>query len=500
MNKSVLAGILFLLFPNLSATSQPIWGRLANPGFDNEPVKSAYFFAGNWKNGVKFYEFDGIPNTDLYTINPSDTRHLGWSESVANREFAVNTLILAGVNVINMSYWGPPGTDNWAYWAPMQTSAYAHNELFDIAVNKNILIAPYIESYAATDSSEGFSFMDCFPGTEQDPAPELIVLIEDLIDRYLINPQNTEWPEKWAQIYDRSGEKRYLISIIHVASNQDGMTHQDFADGFDNVAEKVFDDTGVLIGFAIDALPPTGTYAPGFFKPSAAKTGPELFNQSSILAIQCFIPEIWTGVSDEDSLLSWKYQFSSEWINTGIPFIQDISPGYDSHIVFPGSPVYGNNNDWRDGLSQLINNLERESITFNTWNGYTEGFAGVSTLQYGDATYYWICSLFSGICDDTVTSITTPVTEDRFILYQNFPNPFNKSTIISYDLAEGSYITIKVYDAFGNEIEIIESSFKTAGTYETVWNPCNCPNGLYFIRLESNGSDFIRKALFLKQP
>jgi SagB-type dehydrogenase family enzyme len=89
---------------------------------------------------------------------------------------------------------------------------------------------------------------------------------------------------------------------------------------------------------------------------------------------------------------------------------------------------------------------------------------------------------------------------EKYSLSQNFPNPFNKSTIISYDLAEGSYITIKVYDAFGNEIEIIESSFKTAGTYETVWNPCNCPNGLYFIRLESNGSDFIRKALFLKQP
>ncbi|UCH13504.1 MAG: hypothetical protein JSV22_10365, partial [Bacteroidales bacterium] len=358
---------LVLLCLNLSAEGDPVWGRLANPGFENQPVKSAYFFTGNWKNGVRFYEFDGIHNTGLYTIHPSDARHLGWSESTANREFAVNTLILAGVNVINMSYWGPPGTDNWAYWAPMQTSAYSHNELFDIALDKNILIAPYIESYAATDSSQGFSFMDCFPGTAQDPAPELIVLIEDLINRYLTNPENEAWPGKWAQIYDQEGQKRYLISIIHAASNQGGMTHQLFAEGFDNVAQKVFDDTGILIGFAIDALPPSGTYAPGFFKPSAASTGPWLVNQSSVLAVQCFIPEIWTGVSDEDSLLNWKYGFSSEWIKTGIPFIQDISPGYDAHIVFPESPVYGNNSIWRNGLSELIDDLNRESITFNTW-------------------------------------------------------------------------------------------------------------------------------------
>jgi hypothetical protein len=499
MNKSAFIGILFIfIYFNFSANSQTVWGRLANPGFENKPVKSAYFYTGNWKNGVKFYEFDGVPNTGLYTIHPSDARHLGWSESVENREFAVNTLILAGVNVINMSYWGPPGTDNWAYWAPMQTSAYSHNELFDVAVNKNILIAPYIESYAATDSSPGFSFMDCFPGTAQDPAPELIALIEDLIDRYLVNPVNPEWPDKWAQLYDKSGAKRYLISVIHVASNQDGMTHQVFAQGFDNVAQKIFDKTGVLIGFALDALPPTGKYAPGFFKPSASKTGPILASQSSILAIQCFIPEIWTGVSDEDSLLSWKYQFSSEWINTGIPFIQDISPGYDAHIVFPGSPVYGNNNDWRDGLSQLINNLERESITFNTWNGYTEGFAGVPTLQYGDATYYWICGIFSGICDEPVNSLPAVANDEMFNLYQNFPNPFYSSTQIRYDLDVGSHITLKVYDSYGNLVKTMENSFKPAGTYEINWHPSDLPGGLYFISLGTDRKSIVKKAVCIK--
>ena len=117
-----------------------------------------FFFSGNWRNGTQFYEFNPSNNTGLYTLHPSDARHLGWSENKANRKYALQTMIDAGVNVINMSYWGPPETDNWAYWAPMQTSTASHDELFDVARGTNLLICPYIESFAQTDNDPGFSF------------------------------------------------------------------------------------------------------------------------------------------------------------------------------------------------------------------------------------------------------------------------------------------------------------------------------------------------------
>jgi len=496
MKKIIIAVILAFTF-NMLPADDNIWGRIANEGFENEPVKSAYFFAGNWKNGVKFYEFDAVPNTSLYTIYPLDPTHLGWSESEANREFAVNSLILTGFNVINMSYWGPEGTDNWAYWAPMQTSSLSHDELFDIAVDKNILITPYIESYAATDSSPGFSFMDDFPGSAINPAPGLVAHIEYLIDRYLINPENEAWPAKWAQMFDQDGKKRYVISLIHVASNQEEMSDQIFAEGFDNVAEKVHDDTGILVGFTIDALPRSESNAPGLFKPSAAATGPWLFTRSSILAVSCFIPEIWTGKSDEDFLLQWKMQFSAGWINTGIPFIQDVSPGYDAHIVFPGSVIYGNNNEWREGQSMIVDELNSEAITFNTWNGYTEGFAGMPTAEYGDTTYYWICGLLGGICDDTVTGINKPVKNGEPFLFQVFPNPFGSDVSVHYHLNAASHICLKVYDSRGSEAGVIEDLFRPAGTYITHWNPRGLPDGMYFIRLDTEKQYYVMKVLLL---
>ncbi len=382
----------------MPAGGQNIRGRLANPGFENQPVKSAFFFTGNSKNGVRYYEYDPGSNMALYTIHPSDARHLGWSESAANREFAVDAMIGAGVNVIGMSSWGPRGTDNWAHWAPMQTSTQSHDELFDACIGKNILIAPYIETAAATGNSPGFSFMDCFPGDPDNPAPELVASITDLIDRYIANPRNARWPEKWAQAYDLSGEKRYMVSLIHVASNQD-VTDEQFAAGFDLVASRIHRESGILVGFTLDVMPPD-TYASGRLRPSPEKTGPWLFRQESVLAIQPFLSDISIGVADEDCLIRWKQQFASKWINTGIPFILDIEPGYDAHLVFPGPNVWGNNASWREALSRLAAKLKCQGVTFSAWNGYTEGYAGVPTLEHGNDIYEWAGGLFRNFTVD----------------------------------------------------------------------------------------------------
>ena len=389
---------LHLTLVCLAGTAQhPDWGLIANPGFEGQSIKSTLFFTGNWRNGIQFYDYKPSDNTGLYTIHPSNAQHLGWSETDANKVFAVQWMAEAGINIINMSYWGLPGTDNWAYWAPMQTSTESHDELFNTVMNEPVLVAPFIESYAATDDYEGFSFADDFPGSSGNPSPKLVEQIEDLIDRYILNPANNQWPSKWARVYDREGNERYLVSVIHVASNQAGITHQEFAQGFDAAADKIFDDLSIRIGFALDILP-ANSYAPGLFKATASETGSYLAEQSSILAIQCFIPEIWQGESNENTLIQWKSEFSRDWMDTGIPWIHDISSGYDAHIVFPSSPVYGNNERWRYLQDSLIDALNATAFALNAWNGYTEGMSALPTLEYGDTCYNWVCELFNGNC------------------------------------------------------------------------------------------------------
>lgn len=389
-----------------------IWGTLANPGFDGHAINSTLFFSGNSRNGYFTHQCHAAINTSLYTVNPTDNRHLDWGVSSTERDFAVNKMIEAGVNVINMSYWGEEFLSNncedsrWVKYAPMQTSVPSNRELFDASVGKDILISPYIE-----DNSD-WVLANEFPGNNGEPAFGLTAQIAEIINTYLVNPANPAWKDKWAKAYNKDGEPRYIISLIHVASNtlnlNDPEIAKKFVDGFDAVALKILQDYNILIGFNLDMLPSGDipslntnyNYRPD---PTVQKVRDAFLDSPSVLAIQCFIPEIWIYNSSltEVQLIDWKRDFSEAWIDSGVPFLQDVTPGYDNHIVFPNSFVqYGNTGYWRDQQNQLIqrvtpNGLTSKGTTFNAWNGYTEGFAGMPTVEYSTYVFDWAKEVFS---------------------------------------------------------------------------------------------------------
>jgi hypothetical protein len=475
-------------------------GRLANPGFEGEPVKSVYFFSGNWRNGIRFYEFSPSDNTGLFTVHPSDSRHLGWSEKAEYRDFAVRRMEESGANVVAMSFWGPRGTDNWAYWAPMQTSTYSHDELFDAVGGRHLLIAPCLESAAATPNSPAFSFMDCFPGTEEDPAPTFRAWIGDLIDRYLIHPAHPAWPERWARMTDGTGAERYVVSVLHAVSNQPGVGDAAFAQGFERVADRIFSDTGIRIGFTLDVMPP-GTNAPGLFRPTADRTGPELARAPSVLAVQCFLSEIWEGSDDESVLLDWKNRFASEWAGSGIPFIFDATPGYDAHVVFPNSSRYGNDETWWNGQLRIVRHVRPAGAVFNSWNGYTEGMAGMPTLQYGEANERRVKSLFrladslNGAASSVAADGPAPGTPG---LAANFPNPFNSATVIRFGMPSAGRVKIDALDVRGRTVRHLVDGVRRPGEYDVRFDASGLPSGVYLIRMKTGNFRATRKVQLVK--
>jgi hypothetical protein len=371
----------------------PMWGRLANPEFPNTRIKTTLFFSGQARDGSDRYGCPIGNELGNYTAHPVDERHLNWTVNPANQHFALDRMSEAGINVVTMSSWGErflPCTSGWAGFAPMQTSPISHDELFSASVGKRLLIMPLIESRG------DWAFCDEFPRwTDGRIAPGTVSQICELVQSYLKDTMHPEWADRWARVYDRHGVARHAIVIIHASSNRLGSNdHAAFAEGFDLIAEAVFQATGMSVGFLLDALPPN-TNAPGSFKPDAPKTGPFLYNTDSILGIQCFIPEVWTGSGNESFLLSWKRNFCREWLDTGIPFLMDVSPGYDAHIVFRNpAPSHGWNQTWRDNLSQLVAEFGRNGMVFNSWNGYTEKMVAVPIRgEDGDVVYQWLQSL-----------------------------------------------------------------------------------------------------------
>lgn len=68
----------------------------------------------------------------------------------------------------------------------------------------------------------------------------------------------------------------------------------------------------------------------------------------------------------------------------------------------------------------------------------------------------------------------------RFIVFPNYPNPFNPETKIKFALHEKNKVTIKIYDISGKEIDTITDDILYAGTYEILWKSKNIASGIYF--------------------
>ena len=85
-----------------------------------------------------------------------------------------------------------------------------------------------------------------------------------------------------------------------------------------------------------------------------------------------------------------------------------------------------------------------------------------------------------------------------FSLAQNYPNPFNPATTIQYELPEGSNVKIAVYNALGEQVEVLVDGFKNAGTYQVNFNGTNLASGIYLYRMEAGNFVKVNKMLLLK--
>jgi hypothetical protein len=70
-----------------------------------------------------------------------------------------------------------------------------------------------------------------------------------------------------------------------------------------------------------------------------------------------------------------------------------------------------------------------------------------------------------------------------FTLLRNYPNPFNSSTLISFDLRNKSDIDLAVYDLLGREVTTLASGPMEAGSHSVTWNAAGFASGVYLCRL-----------------
>lgn len=82
--------------------------------------------------------------------------------------------------------------------------------------------------------------------------------------------------------------------------------------------------------------------------------------------------------------------------------------------------------------------------------------------------------------------------------YENYPNPFNPSTKIKFDIPKSSLVKLAVYDVLGKEIAVLLDRQLSPGTYEAEWDGSNYTSGIYYYRLTAGDYSEAKKMILLK--
>ena len=110
----------------------------------------------------------------------------------------------------------------------------------------------------------------------------------------------------------------------------------------------------------------------------------------------------------------------------------------------------------------------------------------------------------TGSFDDTNISGNATFVSNRnnlpsvYSLEQNFPNPFNPSTKITFSLPENSFVSLRVSNLIGLEVKSLISGMMPAGIHEVVFDASELYSGVYFYTLKAGNFVQTRKMILIK--
>ena len=100
--------------------------------------------------------------------------------------------------------------------------------------------------------------------------------------------------------------------------------------------------------------------------------------------------------------------------------------------------------------------------------------------------------------DPLATSIEQDELPVQVALKQNFPNPFNPATNIAFELKNAEQVTLKVYNALGQEVANLVDGLRSSGQHQVNFNADGMSSGIYFYRLQTSSRSITRSMTLVK--
>lgn len=199
------------------------------------------------------------------------------------------------------------------------------------------------------------------------------------------------------------------------------------------------------------------------------------------------------GQGMHDPFADWEgglYVFWSD--NRGL--FTDV---YAMHYGSDGEPT---DDYWEEENGGIINNFYQH-----------QNYPAAASDGNGGAIVAWEDARASGkeplvnIWAQRVNDLTVSVEEAKdaplplnYTLSQNFPNPFNPTTRLSFSIPRGDHVKITIYNALGRRVATLVDEFMTAGTYNVTFDAGRLASGAYFYKLETPSFSDVKRMTLLR--
>lgn len=185
-----------------------------------------------------------------------------------------------------------------------------------------------------------------------------------------------------------------------------------------------------------------------------------------------------------------------ELVSFNVRMIEELSPSLE-WITATEIDNYGFRIDRKKGASDW------SYLSFVEGNGYSTetikySYTDRSTSEAGNYFYRLTQIDFDGTETQFPEVEVQVLPPNETSLAGNFPNPFNPTTTISYQLANKNQVEIQVYDVLGRLVQTLVNEQQLAGKYAVQFNATRFSSGVYLVRMRFEGKEYIKKMLLVK--
>lgn len=144
-------------------------------------------------------------------------------------------------------------------------------------------------------------------------------------------------------------------------------------------------------------------------------------------------------------------------------------------------------------FDRFLNTMWSDPMPYNYYSG--------PALGYGDFPGVYYCgagSEITRVADFASINSQSELIPSGIDLLYNYPNPFNPSTKVRFELTRTQQAVVEVYDLLGNLAEVIHSGRLVSGLHEFKWNAGDRSSGVYICRVKTESGSAVRKMMLVR--